>query len=205
MFQRVARFLLAVSFLATGLSTVGAEEKATPVSPETQIYNAVLALMKFPKQDAHILIANTTLNAGCGENSGNPVLMNGCGIFGPPTTAAELEPLLKNSMPQLAQATWQNLVEQSASSVKLEDHLQSPWPHAVVEVSMAGVSPWKSPDGMVFFSRVGVNKEGNQALVYVLFFSYMTGLPTSANFFLFQLNSPGEWDPIGRVTSMETQ
>lgn len=73
-----------------------------------------------------------------------------------------------------------------------------------------GVLAWQAsvPGSLLtggLFSRVGLNKEGTQALVYVLFFSYMTCVPTSGNFFLFQLNSPGEWDPIGRLTSMETQ
>jgi hypothetical protein len=202
--SRIVRSCLCV-LLACALPAVRGQDKVSQISLDLQVYNAVLALMKFPIQSPHILIANTTLNSGCGEESGNPVLMNGCGLFGPPSTAGEVGGLVEKSMPQMAQITWRNFVQQSASSVKLQDSFQSPWPHEVSNLNVPGTGSWKSPDGAIFFSKVAFSDDREQALVYVLFFSYMKNVPTSGNFFLFQSTKAGRWEPIGRVPYMETQ
>lgn len=203
MFRHLAKLSLCICLLA-GWLPIGAQDKVAPVSPDFQIYNGVLALMQFPKQDPRIIIADTTLNSGCGEGSGNPVLLNGCGIIAA-SAVAEVGTLVTKSLPQLSPTTWQDLFAQSTSSTKLHDAFQSPWPHAVVDISAPRSDPWKSPDGAILFSRIGWNKEHTQALVYVLFFSYIKGLPTSGNFFLFPVNSGSQWEPTGRVTYMETQ
>ena len=59
-----------------------------------QVYDAVLDLMQFPVQNPHIVIADTTLNSGCGDKSNNPVRMNDCGIWSPESSAKELGTLL---------------------------------------------------------------------------------------------------------------
>jgi hypothetical protein len=203
--SRIVRSCLCVLLLACVLPTVRAQDKVAPISLDLQVYNAVMVLMKFPIQSPHIVIADTTLNSGCGEESGNPVLMNGCGLFGPPSTAGEVGDLVEKSMPQMAQITWRNFVRQSASSVKLQDSFQSPWPHEVSNLNVPGSGSWKSPDGVILFSKVGFSADRKQALVYVLFLSYMKNVPTSGNFFLFQSTMAGQWEPIGRVAYMETQ
>ena len=73
----------------------------------------------------------------------------------------------------------------------------------VVDLKGQSSDAWKSPDGAIFFSRVGFSTDHKQALVYVLFFSYMENVPTSGNFFLFQSNDAKHWEAIGRTTYME--
>ena len=192
--------------LLAGPLAANAQIDAVQSTEETQIYNAVLGLMKFPMEQPHILISSVTLNSGCGEKSGNPVLLNNCGIFAPPTTAEDLEGLVKQQgMPTLSATTWISFNHQNARSQSLSDSFKTPWPHVVAEVSNSSSTPWKSIDGAIFLSRVGFSSDRTQAVVYVLFFSYITGVPTSGNFFLFQQHGERAWQPVGRVTLMQTK
>jgi hypothetical protein len=152
-------------------SLVNAQSDGAQNIEETQVDNAVLNLMKFPKDQPHILISSRTLNLGCGEKSGNPVLINNCGIFAPPTTAEALENLLKQQgMPTLSATTWLSFNHQNARSETLCDSFKTPWPHIVAEVSNSSSIPWKSNDGAIFLSQIGFNTDRTQAIVYVLFF-----------------------------------
>ena len=204
MSRKITSALLWLYVLATPLRAT-AQNNTAQSTEETQIYNAVFALMKVPKAEPKVLISSVTLNSGCGETSGNPVLLNNCGIFAPPTTADGLETLLRQQTPTLASTTWLSFIHQNARSETLSDQFKTPWPHVVAEVSNSSSSPWKAIDGAIFLSRVGFSTDRTQAVVYVLFFSYMPGVPTSGNFFLFHLDGSGAWQPIGRVTSMQTQ
>jgi hypothetical protein len=197
--------LSALLMLSAGRLALGAQESAEVTATEGQVYEAVFDLMQFPKENPHVLIANTTLNSGCGERSGNPVLMNGCGMWGPPSSIQEVGKLLHHSWPQIAQATWHDLVRKSATSARLQDTLKVPWPHKVVDLAskIPPTEEWKFPDGVIFLSRVGLNVKRSEAIVYVLFFSYMEEVSTSGNFFLFRLNQNKHWEPAGRVTYMK--
>ena len=173
---------------------------------EYQVYNAVLALMQFPKSDPRIIIVNKTLNTRCGDESGNPVLMNGCGIWvSPISTTEDTNQHLRREWPTMAQSTWVSFTTSNSSSGVLQDRLTSSWPHRLVDMSSQSAPDWKNPDGAIFFSRVGFDSEQNEALVYVLFFSYMKQVRTSGNFFLFRVNPGKNWEPAGRFTYMEME
>jgi hypothetical protein len=206
MFRKMAIQCSVLMSLLAVPPLVSAQSVTAQKDEETQVYTAVLKLMKFPTDQPHILISSVTLNSGCGEKSGNPVLINNCGIFAPPTTAKDLEALLKQQgMPTLSAATWLSFNHENARSETLSDSFKTPWPHVVAEVSTSSTNPWKSIDGAIFLSRVGFSTDRTQAIVYVLFFSYMSGVPTSGNFFQFHLDSGKAWQPVGRVTLMQTQ
>jgi hypothetical protein len=183
-----------------------AQGRAEVAQGEYQVYNAVLDLMQFPKRDAHIIIADTTLNRRCGGDSGNPVLVNNCGIWAPPSSAEEIFRLLRDSWPKLGKPTWDDLVSKSSTSSTLQDKLTTPWAHRLVDVAHgAAEEGWKTPDGAVFLSRVGLSGDSKEAIVYVLFFSYMDSVPTAGDFFIFRRDTPKSWSPVGRITYMQTQ
>ena len=205
MFNRIVSSLVWLSFLMGSSIPCRAQDLPVAVPLDFQIYNGVLALMKFPVSTPHILIANTTLSTACGEKSGNPVLINGCGMFGPPVSVKEVEKTAKESMPRMSQATWQDFTKQNSRSSELKDVFQSPWPHKMSGVDVPQTGAWNSPDGAMFFSRVGFDHDRKQALVYVVFFSYMKDVRTTGNFFLFASNEQGHWEPIGRLSQMESQ
>jgi len=126
-----------------------AQGRAEVAQGEYQVYNAVLDLMQFPKRDAHIIIADTTLNRRCGGDSGNPVLVNNCGIWAPPSSAEEIFRLLRDSWPKLGKPTWDDLVSKSSTSSTLQDKLTTPWAHRLVDVAHgAAEEGWKTPDGL---------------------------------------------------------
>lgn len=201
-FKYVPFFLLVLA--ANG--PVQAQGSTDVAEAEYQVYSAVLDLMQFPKRDARIVTADTTLNRRCGVESGNPVLLNNCGIWAPPSTPEELFRLLRDSWPKLGKPTWDNLVTKSSTSTTLQDKLTTPWAHRLVDVAHgAAEEGWKTPDGAVFLSRVGLSRDSREAIVYILFFSYMDSVPTAADFFIFQRDTPKPWTPVGRITYMQTQ
>jgi hypothetical protein len=190
-------------FVLAVLAPAQTPKKAVPSSVQYQVYNAVLALMQFPKENALLKIADTTLNTGCGDASGNPVLMNGCGMFGPPTTAEATYAPARHALPSMERSTWEALLSESKSSTVLHDSFQSAWSHEVFNITKAAEG--RKADGIIFLSPVGLSSNGKEALVYVLFFSYMEHVSTSANLFLLRTNQAGDWVPAGRFTVMETQ
>ena len=192
---------LAIFLVGSGFA-LGEQGDAT--NSDFPVYNAVLALMQFPKPRPRIVINEKTLNSGCGESSRNTVLMNGCGIFGQGSTASEVGDDLQQSMPELDRAIWAHFTGQVTTSINLPDKFLSPWPHAVVDLNAPLADPWKSPDGVILLSRIGYNPDHTKALVYVLFLSYMQEVPTSGNFFLFQRTGKEPWQPVGRTTYIET-
>jgi hypothetical protein len=204
MFKMLTSALFCVSFLITPLRSL-AQDKTISSTEETRVYNAIFALMKFPKPNPNILISSVTLNLGCGEASGNPVRLNDCGIFALPTTAESLRKLLKQGIPAMDETTWRGFIHSNTHSTTLSDVFNSTWPHFVAEVNSASYAPWKSVDGAIFLSRVGFDTGGTQGLVYVLFFSYMAGVPTTGNYFLVQRDAQGTWQVNGRLPYMQTQ
>jgi hypothetical protein len=204
MFKMLTSAVFCVTFLITPLGLL-AQDNAISSTEETRVYNAIFALMKFPKQDPSILISSVTLNLGCGEASGNPVRLNDCGIFALPITAESLETLLKQGLPAMDETTWRGFIHSNTHSTTLTDTFNTAWPHLVAQVNSASYAPWKSIDGAIFLSRVGFDTGKTQGLVYVLFFSYMAGVPTTGNYFLIQRDGEGTWQVKGRLTYMQTQ
>jgi hypothetical protein len=200
----IARSASLIGCLLVVPLSLAAQDKGSVTRNEYQVYNAVLGLMQFPKSDPRIIIVNKTLNTRCGGQSGNPVLINGCGIWGPPiSTAEETNQQLRHEWPQMAQSTWESFTTSNSSSGVLQDELTSSLPHRLVDMSSQSAPDWKNPDGAIFLSRVGFNSEQNEALVYVLFFSYVKQIHTSGNFFLFRIKPGKDWESAGRFTYME--
>lgn len=195
--------LIVAGACSPALSTIHAEDQ--PAVPDTayRVYNAMLDLMQFPKKDLHMLIADTTLNFRCGEDSGTPVLMNGCsGMRLPPSEPGDIMQLLQKSWPDMETATWENFLEQNADSAKLHDAFSTSWKHKVADLKDSRTGEWASPDLVVFFSSVGFNMKRTEAVVYCLTFSYMDNVPTEGDYFLFRADN-GEWKPKGRVTYIQ--
>lgn len=204
---RIRNVLFASLIISFGICVRSSQAQTDITSMDYQVYDAVLDLMQFPMQAPHIVIADTTLNSGCGDKSNNPVRMNDCGIWSPESSAKELGALLHQSIPQMDSTTWNNLISKNAASTKLQDNLKSPWPHKVRDIATKSTEgeDWSSPNGIILFSQIGFNDKKDEALVYVLFLSYMKGAPTSGNFFLFRKDQAEQWMPAGRVTYMQMQ
>jgi len=201
---RVKSLICCVTMMCFGAVLLYAQNKPEVSQSEYQVYDAVLQLMQFPIPKPYIVIADTTLNSGCGSGSGNPVLMNGCGMFKLPPVD-QTHTLLIKSCPQMEPSAWDDLVLQSKSSYFVQDSFKSSWMHKVADLAAMDSTTAKRKDGIVLFSSVGFSTDHKQALVYVLFLSYMKQVPTSENYFLFQLTQANKWKPIGRLRAMESE
>ncbi len=198
-FKRASLCISLLTALASAQTPHGKEQ----VDIQARVYDVVLNLMQFPKDQAYIKIANGTLNTGCGEASGNPVLMNNCGMFGAPATAEATYPVARQAFPNMQQSTWIDLLNKSKASRLLQDSFHTSWTHEVSDIGKAAGG--RKADGVIFLSAVGLSARRDEALVYVLFFSYMEHVPTSANLFLCRVNGSGEWRPTARLAVVETQ
>ena len=205
--HRPARKILMFS-LAIGISACTGSSRAQTeaASIDYRVYDAVLDTMQFPIKDPHIVISDTTLNIGCGDKSNNPVRLNDCGIWSPESAKNQVETVLQQSFPEMESATWNNLVSRNAMSIKLQDSFQSSWPHQVRDIATKSQEKvWSHPDGIVLLSQVGFNGKKNEALVYVLFLSYIKQVHTSGNFFLVRMAAANQWKIVERATYMEIQ
>lgn len=196
---------LLVNLLIAGAFTMPAYTQDLKQAPFEvyDAYNTVLAGMKFPAVDAHIGIADTTLNTGCGETSGNPVLMNNCGMFIPPATADGIYAEARKAMPTLSPETWSDLVQQNRLSVHLKDNFLTPFKHRLSDLKSKASGPWAQPNAFLFLSNVGFDKKHNQALLYVQVFSYMSHVPTGGDLFLLTLTPNNKWQVDGRLTLIQ--
>jgi hypothetical protein len=171
------------------------------------VYNAVLADIEFsrlkPANQIHALIVNDTLNLGCGENSKNPIMLNGCSpMLMPPTTADDLHKMLRDEF-HFHDAIWLDLLAQNGKSWRLQDHFKTPWLHGLTG---AGIDPaslsapeWKNPDCAFYFSRVGFDETRKQAIVFVFFASYLDRAPSSGDYFFLKQHENDEWKIDGRL------
>src|SRR5437868_2525655 len=131
--------------LVGGGFAAGAQGDQRVGSSDAPVYDAVLVLMQFRKEQPRILINEKTLNSGCGESSGNTVLMNGCGIFIQGSTASEVGDAVRESMPGLDQPLWADFTNQVKTSINLTEPVHTSWPHAVVDLNIPATNRWKSP------------------------------------------------------------
>jgi hypothetical protein len=162
------------------------------------VYDTVLDGVKFPQKDTNATIYNKTLNTKCGENSGNPVLINGCGgIAMPPDGLEEVHDLLKSSLSQFSRSTWEDFKVNNQSSTEVQDKFHTTMKHKLIGKDLPEEV---SPDYTFFFSQPGFNKDKTEALVFVLMFSYMESVPSSGDYFLIHLDSETKtWKVKDRV------
>jgi hypothetical protein len=194
------------SVLCTGLfARIGSGQipKSDEVSDEEyRVYSAVLNDVAFPKENPHALIFGDTLNFRCGEDSGNPILVNGCsGMIVPPDTPAKIGELLRQKWSNLAEPTWADFEKKNMESARLRDSIVTSWKHMVVGQDIRGddAKEWESPDCTFYVSRVGFDPQKAEAIVFVFLASYMDNVPSSGNYFLLRLNKAKAWRPDGRV------
>jgi hypothetical protein len=190
---------------ACSIAASAATDDQPQISPEDyKIYGAVLDLMQFQKHDVRAVISAVTLSFGCGQDAaGTPIQMNGCaGMRMPPATTEQVIQLLHDNWKQLAKSTTDDFAQKNAASTKLQDTIASTMKHKVLPIddSNAMAGEWHSPDLIICFSRVGMNPQKNEAIVYALVLSYMADVPTEGDYFLFRLNDSNEWKPNGRIT-----
>ena len=196
----VASIFLAAWAVLSLEARVGDSVEVRP--EEYRAYNAVLGNVQMPKENAHALIIGTTLNFGCGEDSGNPIMLNGCGgMVMPPDTTKDVHQLLSENWPHLGESTWEDLEKQNSRSSKLQDSFETSWKHKLVgrDLPDEASKDWDSPDFAFYFSRVGLNEKKTEAVVFVFFASYMKGVPSTGNYFLLRMDKVKEWQLEGRV------
>lgn len=201
----IAAMLLAAAAFAPAKSTHTSRARSEVPSEEYAVYNALLGLMEFPRKDPHVLISSRTLNLRCGKDTGNPILMNGCGGMRiPQDKPQDIHRLLRDHWPAMAITTWEDFAEKNGESAALHDAFLAPWKHRLFgeELPNSESKEWSSPDAVIYFSRIGFNGEKNEAILFVLNLSYMEEIPTSGNYFLFRLKGK-KWGPEGRVRYME--
>ncbi len=197
-------FLIVIGAYGPALSSILADDQPAVSEQGYRVYNALLNLMQFQKKDIHMLIADTTLNFKCGEDSGAPILMNGCGgMRMPPDEPSDIMRLLQKNWPTMETATWEDFAKQNAESAKLQDAFSTSWKHSVAAFGGPLPREWASPDLVIFLSRVGFNMNQTEAVVYCLTFSYMDKVPTEGDYFFFRTDA-GEWKPKGRLTYVQT-
>lgn len=218
-------------FVALRLSIVAQSAPRTATSEEEyQVYNALLNLIKLPKQGAHVLIAGKTLDFKCAPEADGPVRINECdGMRMLPHTSAQIMGLLRSEWENVEPSTWIDFEKKNAEGVWLQDRFSTRWKHKLFGTADSGrekvplrddieaawehkrspqhdrsdpATVWDSPDMVYFFSSVGFNSKKTEAIVYAVALSHIEGVPSSGNYFLFR--SEGKrWKPDGRVQYME--
>lgn len=203
--SRASRNLLLLT-LSFSICQPGFGQKEPPTPAKAYpVYNALFNIMRMPKTDARIVIANATLNDKCGQDTGNQALVKGCGLWSAPQTEDSTHAEIQQKWPQLQASTWTDFATKSHTGTRLHDaELKSSWQHQSRNLFVTSPTDWKSPDGIILLSSAGFNTEKNQAIVYVLFLSYVDPEPTSGTYFLLQLDPSKQWQVTGRITAMKT-
>lgn len=194
-----SRFLLLSLLCLTSLAAYG-QANTTLEAKNYEVYNAVFAGMRLPVKPGRVLIADTTLNTGCGDASGNPVRMNDCGMFFPPATEQGIYDEARKAWPALSAQAWTDLLKKSRRSVTLIDAISTSFEHRVSNLQGEPEMAWKKPDALICLSQVGFSAEQKQAVVYIQIFSYMAGVPTGGDLFLLNRDTKGQWQVTGRLT-----
>ncbi len=169
---------------------------ADPVPGEYYaIYDAILGNVKLPKKEALGGIYSKTLNLKCGEESGNPVLVNGCGgFFMPPDGIEEVHTMLRQSFVPFSPSTWDHFQATNQLSATLTDGFHTNWKHKLVGQSSPDEgSKGAQEDCLFFFSQPGVSSDGREAIVFVLMFSYIKHVPSTADYFLLRGGDSRGW------------
>ena len=170
------------------------------------VYNAILAQVQVPKRDPVVGIYAQTLNLRCGEESRNPVLVNGCGgFFMPPDGIEQIHELLKQSFHGFSASTWSDFQAKNQFSIELTDEFHTAWKHEVIGKNPPeSGSTSVSDDCTFFFSQPGFSEEKNEAIVFVLMFSYLDGVPSTGDYFLLRLDKAKGWQVKGRIQYYKT-
>jgi hypothetical protein len=201
----------AVVVMAAETAPLGraSQEKTANLVPSEDypVYNAVLANIDFSQLKApsqiHALIVNDTLNLGCGEQSQNPIMLNGCSpMLIHPTTTDDIHKMLKDEF-RFHDATWTDLLTKNTKSLRLQDRFETLWAHGLTGTGIDPTSlsspDWKNPDCAFYFSRVGFNEKRKEAIVFVFFASYFDRAPSSGDYFLLNQHEDGAWKIDGRM------
>lgn len=174
---------------------------------EYAVYNAVLDIIKSPKEDLHVLIFPKTMSFGCNKWKESVPLANGCSFLAfPPNTPDQIEQLLKSDWPTLSSSTWADFKKQNDESAYLQDSFVTSWKHKLApnpDDPAASKDDGPSPDFMLILSRVGFSPKRDEAIVCVVLFSYMDRLHTGGDYFLLRLNDSNQWTIQGRVRYFE--
>jgi len=199
--------LLVASVAASAQTSPSAADDAAV--EDYRVYDVVLDQVELPKEDLHFLILDDTLNFKCGEDSGNPILLNGCsGMIMPPatTTPEQIGQFLRQNWPRLDKTTWEDFERRNANSAKLRDSFVTPWKHLLEgqDVPEDKSKEWDSSDGAFYFSRVGFNSKRTEALVFAFFASYMKGVGSTGYYFLMRRDTGKEWKLDGRLQMFTT-
>jgi hypothetical protein len=184
------------------LPVVPADAQEEVRTEEYAVYNALLSNIAEPKENARMLIVDQTLDLKCGASADAPILMNGCGgMLMPPDSPDGLHRLLQDRLPHLQEGTWADLRQMNSHSYKLQDRFHTSWAHHFVdsEKSDHDAGAWKWADVAFYLSRVGLNTQKTEAVVFVFLASYTQGVPSSGDYFLFRINKDHQWQPEGRV------
>lgn len=93
----------------------------------------------------------------------------------------------------------------NADSARLQDHFTTPWKHELLGDDISHPDTEKQPSygGTFFFSEVGFNRAGTQAIVFLVFLSNMPQVRSTGNYFLVCLDKSKNWKLIGRVQYFE--
>ena len=208
-----------MTFLLAGISFFLFSSGGTSVPQNTQkgadeipehfygVYNAILDQVQVPKKNPTVGIYAQTLNLKCGAESKNPVLINGCGgFFMPPDGIDQIHELLRQNFRSFSASTWSDFKSKNQSSVELADKFHTIWKHEVVGKNPPeGEAATGSDDCTFFFSQPGLSEEKSEAIVFVLMFSYLDGVPSTGDYFLLSLDKAKGWQVKGRVQYYKTE
>jgi len=194
--------LTVLSFPAVGnnlrIQTALIQEGQAVTSDAYEIYDAVLDEVTLPKTVLHAAIYDKTLNLKCGEESGNPVLLNGCrGLVMPPDGLEQVHSVLKTGLGPFSASTWESFAEMNQASVGIRDSFRTALKYKLIGKNLPEET---SPDCTFFFSQPGFNKDKTEALVFALMCSYVENVPSTGDYFLVRLDSRNKaWKVHGRV------
>lgn len=196
-------FLTLALMILVGTAFLPAQTQKLGVASrdEYKVYEALLArLNQIPVEDPRVVISDVTLNSKCGPGADPNPNLNGCSfLWIKPDTPGSVKQKLTARWGQMENSTWEDFEAKNAESVRLFEPIATPWKHKLTNAQEDFSGAWKSPDLMLFLSRVGFNKYKTEAVVYVLVFSYLAAGGTGGQYVLLHADKSDQWKPSAYV------
>jgi hypothetical protein len=184
------------------MAAVPAEALSEVSAEEHEVYTAVVGPIWLPKEDAHELINDKTLNLQCGEKFENPVLLN---LRSPMRvsneTPGEIVGFHCDHWPDLDKSAAHDFNQNCLENARIPDHISAPWKHLLAgdDIQDSGSKEWESRDTAIFVLRAGFHPQNAEAIIHVLAFSYIDNFPTQGDYFPFRAIGK-QWQPKWRIT-----
>ena len=182
-----------------GESQVGTEENA--------IYAAAIEQIYLRGKARRFLISDHTASFRCDGSPRNGLDVGGCsGMRIKEQTPKQALGQLRASLPGMLQSTVNDFELKNQTSFPLKDPLPLRVDHKLFGDGHPGEPPesWGTPDFAIYLSRVGFDREKNQALVYMAIISWTDARLSGGDYLLLSMKEK-RWKVIAKKRVWQLQ